>query len=256
MEEDQRRIKEAKKLAAGPLGEQLAKFPLLFAKAAFFGEPPKKDGVSHINNGTVSLIDLGGGPMAITCAHVIEGYREKVKQFGDALFQIGHVVINPIEQLISESAELDLATIKISEDQAAAIMSDGQIGSCFFKPVKWPAPAVSVNDYVAFGGFPGLWRERVSYNELVFPSYSSGASRIASVSEDRFASQFEREYWIESFSTDDLMELNGLGGLSGGPAFMYKGLHWDFVGIIYEFSNAYDIMFFRPSSLIRNDGSF
>lgn len=256
MEDDQSKIEEAKRLMAGPLGEQLAKFPLRFAKAAFFGEPPLKDRVSHINNGTVSLVDLGSGPIVVTCAHVIEGYREKVNQFGEALFQIGHVTIDPNAQLISESVELDLATLKLSDDQVTAITRDGEIGSCFFKPVAWPSPAVSVDDYIAFGGFPGIWRERISYDELVFPSFSSGASRIATASEDKFASQFEREYWVQSFNINNCGDLRELGGLSGGPAFILRGLYWDFVGVIYEFSEAYDIMFLRPSGFIHPDGTF
>ena len=35
---------EAKKLAAGPLGKVLSKYPLLFAKAAFFGQFNRQSG--------------------------------------------------------------------------------------------------------------------------------------------------------------------------------------------------------------------
>jgi hypothetical protein len=78
---------------------------------------------------------------------------------------------------------------------------------------------------------------------------------VASVSENHFACQFERESWLWTFRIDGLTDLQELGGMSGGPAFIHRDLYWDFVGIIYEFTAAYDIMRFRPARLIRQDGS-
>ncbi|OEU68870.1 MAG: hypothetical protein BA867_11190 [Desulfobacterales bacterium S5133MH16] len=40
---------EAKKLAAGPLGKVLSKYPLLFAKAAFFGQFNRQSGSGRAN---------------------------------------------------------------------------------------------------------------------------------------------------------------------------------------------------------------
>jgi hypothetical protein len=127
-------IAEAKKLAAGPLGECLGKFPLLFAKAAFFGQRPSRNQPSEFKNGTITLVDLGNGPLAITCQHVIAAYRERRTELERVIFQIGNVDLDPIEQLIDENARLDLATIRLSEKQAKAITSEGKIGSCLFKP--------------------------------------------------------------------------------------------------------------------------
>ena len=55
---DEAKVAEAKKLAAGPLGEKMAKFPLLFAKMAFFGQRPSRDQPREINNGSITLVDL------------------------------------------------------------------------------------------------------------------------------------------------------------------------------------------------------
>jgi hypothetical protein len=91
------KIENAKRLAAGVLSEKLAKFPLLFAKPAFFGQRPSKRRPSEIRNGSVSLVDLGDGPLAITCEHVIAGYIDMAKKHDKCVFQIGSVEINPIE---------------------------------------------------------------------------------------------------------------------------------------------------------------
>jgi hypothetical protein len=253
--DDPEKIEEAKRLAAGPLGEKLAKYPLLFSKAAFFGERPAKHKSTYVRNGTVTLVDFGTGPIAITCAHVISDYRKLLKTNERALFQLGNVEFDPLSQLIAEDKRLDLATIRLTPTQAKAITREGEIGACFFQPVSWPPPSLSEGDFIAFGGFPGRWRERRAFDKLVFPSFSSGACRVASVAEDRFACQFERDYWVTAFDIDKREDLEDLGGLSGGPAFIHRGLYWDFAGVIYEFSNDYDIMLLRPAHLFNPDGS-
>jgi hypothetical protein len=253
--DDPEKITEAKRLAAGPLGEKISKFPLLFSKAAFLGERPAKHKSTQVSNGTVSLVDLGNGPIALTCFHVLKGYREMLEKYGEALFQIGNVELDPLSQIIDENEQLDLATIRLTSAQAKAINNEGEIGSCFFQPVSWPSPPIKEGEFVAFGGFPGRWRERKAFDELVFPSFSSGGCMVSSAAEDRFACQFEREYWIKSFDIDKREDLHDLGGMSGGPAFIDRGLYWDFAGVIYEFSSGFDIMFLRPAYLFRKDGS-
>jgi len=48
--DDPEKIIEAKRLAAGPLGEKISKFPLLFSKAAFLGERPAKHKSTQVSN--------------------------------------------------------------------------------------------------------------------------------------------------------------------------------------------------------------
>ena len=108
---DADKVAQAKKLAAGPLGEALSKFPLLFAKVAFFGDRPSRNWPAKINNGTITLVDLGNGPLGLTCHHVLKEYRKVRDATPGVTFQIGNVEIDPLEQLIDENRRLDLATI-------------------------------------------------------------------------------------------------------------------------------------------------
>ena len=255
MSEDPGRIKEAKRIAAGPLGEQMGKFPLLFGKVVVIGQPPSMNFSSKVTNATVTLIDLGTGPLGLTCAHVLAGYREMRQQFDNAVFQVGNVDLDPLQQLVTEDTDLDLAIFRFSKQQISALTSESGIGSCVFCPVSWPSAPVKVGDFVAFGGFPGSLRELLSFDELAFPSWSSGASRVKAVTDDRFSCVFEREYWVSSFGQQHHMKLRDLGGMSGGPAFIKRDLYWDFAGLIYEFSKEFDIMFFRPASLFASDGT-
>lgn len=252
---DEADIAKAKELAAGPLGEKMAKFPLLFAMAAYFGQRPSKSRPTEVRNGTITLADLGKGPLAITCHHVITAYRERRAALQKVIFQIGDVEIDPVDQLIDEDERLDLATIRLTESQVKAITSQGEIGSCVFQPVSWPPPLPKEGEYVAFGGFPGTLRSVISFDELDFGSWSSGASQISSVSEFQFASVFEREFWIQSFGNKHHMDLNALGGMSGGPAFLNRGLYWDLVGIVSQYHETYDTVLFASVRGIYPDGT-
>ena len=78
---------------------------------------------------------------------------------------------------------------------------------------------------------------------------------VASVTEDQIACQFEREYWVKSFDIDQRPDLNKLTGMSGGPAFILREFYWDFVGVIYAFSQGLDRMLLRPAHLFCQDGS-
>lgn len=248
-------ILKSKQLASGPLGEKLSKFPLLFAKAILFGQRPSKSRPSEIRNGTISLVDLGNGPIGITCAHVISGYSELAKLYDNLVFQIGSIELNPLEQLIDQNDRLDLATIRFTEAQIKSITSDGEIGSCVFKPNSWPPERVKEGEFVAFGGFPGSLRTVESFDEYVFRSWSSGASKISSVSDGQFVSAFEREMWVKSFGTEDHSNMINLGGLSGCPAFVNRGLYSDFVGIVCQYHESYDAMFFASATSLRADGT-
>jgi len=252
---DDPEIGAAKRAAAGPLGKELAKYPLLFAKAVFFGRRPSRSHPTLVRNGTITLADLGEGPIGITCHHVIEQYRNLRSQHDDILFQIGHIVMDPLPQLIAQSARLDVAVIRLTDLQVRAITSEGKIGSCLYLPKQWPPPEAKEGQFLSFGGFPGKLREAVDFDDLVFNSWSSGATEISSVSEHRLVSAFDRSCWVGAFGARDKLDLTELGGLSGGPAFINRGLYWDLVGIVSDYHENYDAMFFAATSPIQPDGS-
>lgn len=244
-----------KELAAGALGERQAKYPLLFAKATFFGPRPSKGQSVDVNSGTATLVDLGNGPLAITCQHVVAHYRERLENGENIIFQIGNVELDLLDQLVAEDKRRDIATIRLNGDQIKEITSEGELGSCVFKPKDWPSPDPIENEFVAFGGFPGVLRTVQSFDELDFGSWSSGGSEISSVSDNQFVSVFERERWIHNFGSPEHNGLEMLGGMSGGPAFINRGLYWDLVGIVSQYHEGYDAMFFSLLSAVHPDGS-
>lgn len=252
---DDQAVEEAKRAVAGPLGENLAKFPLLFAKAVLFGQRPSRANPAEIRNGTITLVDLGTGPLGITCQHVVESYRRLRIEASRPVFQIGNVELDPVRQLVDENERLDLAVIRLTGEQAGAITSEGEIGSCFFRPKAWPCQPPEQGLFVAFGGFPGKLKEVISFDELEFRSWSSGASEISSVSDHQFISAFDRDYWVGSYGNRVNLNLTALGGMSGGPAFVSRGLYWDLVGIVSEYHENFDAVIFSSTSRVQADGT-
>jgi len=248
-------IEKARKLAAGPLGKEMAKFPLRFASSIFFGQKPSALQIPKVNNGTATLIDFGRGPIAITCHHVLDEFRKKISENSQIIFQIGNLKINPLNKIIAEDNKLDLVTIDLTNDNIAEISDKREIGSCFYRPVTWPPQDIKSGDFVAFGGFPGHWRMQPSTAEIIFDSFSSGACAIASVRDDVITCQFEREFWVTSFNLRPSETLIELGGLSGAPVFIIRKYHYDLIGIVYEFASSFELMFIRPLTYLRTDGT-
>jgi hypothetical protein len=106
----------------------MGKFPLIFAKAVMFGENPSRHRPARINNGTACLLKLSCGAVAVTCYHVIDFYRKRLKAGDDCLFQIGECRFDPLSQLLSASPDADLAVLRLSDAQAREVTRGGLIG--------------------------------------------------------------------------------------------------------------------------------
>jgi len=259
---DPERVRRAKELAAGPQGEAMAKLPLRYAAAAFIVQPGVDSSEPIVRNGTVSLVDFGSGPIGVTCSHVLDEYRQRLDENEQTVFLIGNLQLDPLEALIYESKELDLVTIDLRRKKTDQITNGGEIGSNFYRPQYWPQRNIAEGDFVALGGFPGKWRIQASPRELDSGTFSV-YTPVTSVRHDYFVCQFERGDWVESlrshylrpFDTEGGTDLHDLGGLSGGPVFIFRDVYWEFVGIIYQFSPQFDLLYARPTRFISESGS-
>jgi len=252
---DPDRVKIAKELAAGPLGQEMCKFPLLFAKPLVFGQKPSKSQTVKIYSGTITFIKIEEALVGITCSHVIEEYVRRNKD-GDCIFQIGNLEFSPLERILDQSSTFDIVTIDLEGIDVTQPLNASKIGTHFFNPLYWPPKPIKIGDYVALGGFPGEWRECPSWNSIVCNAWSNGGTEVSSIRDQYFICQFKREFWVEPlhYHYRDGLNLKELGGLSNGPVFINRGLYWELIGIIYEFSKEFDLMYIRPANLINHDG--
>jgi hypothetical protein len=245
---------DLKLLAAGPLGQEMAKFALRFCAPVFFGPRPSRKVPIAVSNGTASLLKIRGELLAVTCSHVIDGYRRELAQNKSCLFAIANChVDNPLSQLVAEDQIIDVAVFLLTTEQAAKITkSNIGIGEAFYEITPEPPKPVVVDDYVAFGGFPGSLRKHTSYDELSFGTYSSGACRVTDCYADYLTCEFEREFWINHFAD---LEPESLGGLSGGPVFVIRhsmsGLvSYEYAGLIYRMHESTESLFVRQASAL------
>ena len=227
----------------------VGKFPAMFAKAVVFGEHPSRERPSKLNNGTVSLLRLDCGPVAVTCHHVIDFYRKRVKAGEKCLFQVGQCRLDPFDQLLSENSDADLAVLRLTETQAGKVVADGSdICSQFFAPASWPPLRAAEGDDVAFCGFPGEWRETVDYDSFRFASYSV-RERVTAVGNLSFICAFDRQSWLTHFYYKGADSLREFGGMSGGPAFALRNLNFEFVGAVQKYA-----IHFAHAGLIGSNG--
>lgn len=245
---------QAQELVAGPLAEEMAKFPLRFCKPVFFGLPPRRGVPATVMNGTGTLLLAGNQYLILTCDHVISGYDRLKTENNEYVFGVGNCSFDPTPQLIARDRTLDYAVIKITEAQAAGVIGgSGGIGEAFFPINEWPTAPASANEFVAYGGFPAELQKVESEREINFGTYSSGACRISDVHGDYIACEFERAYWVQNFGE---VEPEKIGGLSGGPAFKIRnqgGLTtYHFMGIIFQYHADPETLFIRSAHAMPN----
>lgn len=246
-------IDDAKKLVASPAGIEFEKYPLKFVTPAYFGVRPHPGEPATVNSGSASLLRLNGQPFALTCWHVLEGYRQRLAE-GPCIFQLGDCELEPLAQLKAEDKDLDYALIGITDAQIREIAKPkGPFDGTFFCDLAhWPPGKVKEGDFVAFGGFPGELRQAVSFDTLSFGSYSSGASRVTSARDDYLVCQFEPEHWV-SHGLEP--EPSTIRGMSGGPVFAirhsYVGIMtYEFVGHITEFHEDFKLLYVRLARVL------
>jgi hypothetical protein len=235
--------------ATNALRRNLCEFPLGFAKGIVI------NAAGEFHTTTTTLVDLGHGPLAVTCAHVITRYLEMWKA-GQASLRIGNIRVSPSQLAGEGRGDIDLATIRLLDEQAADLVSEDGIAVQFYRPTRWPPDPAKEGESVAIGGFPFEWRQKRSETrEIILNAYGIGATPVTSASERQFGCRFEREHWIWMSRNAELADLTMLGGLSGGPVFAERHLHRELVGIVSDFRPDWDIMLLQHAHWIQADGS-
>ena len=234
------------------LSDQLIKYPLQFCVPCFFSIRPSKLYCPLVKSGTISLIKFDQLKLGVTCYHVVQGFRELKGKFPDALFQIGNFAFDLLANLIDESKDLDIATINLSNTDLEEISIGRRIA--YFEPSTWPPGVLKRGDFVTLGGFPRIWRKQINNLEVEFESFSLGATKVTDVSHKSIVCLLEREFWIHPAGHERALRLVSFGGLSGGPAFIFRSLVSEFVGIIYEYSENNEYFLLSRCSPIGKDG--
>ncbi|MDX2262264.1 MAG: trypsin-like peptidase domain-containing protein [Gemmatimonadales bacterium] len=235
-----------------PFFDEISKYAVRFAVPVIFGDSTLEAYSAGLNNGTASLLKLGDLYLAITCQHVIEGYRQRKSSSPSTIFQLGTLALDPEAHILSEDVALDLAVLNISPFVGT---SDDLATARFHSPPRWPPRAVSTKDILCFAGFPGVWREDLTVGHIRLYTLSSGASPVLSATHDQIVSSVAVEDCVTKIHHGKI--IGSLGGMSGGPVFVWREgpvLTAELVGFIYEYQDALDLLLIRSANRLAEAG--
>src|SRR5258708_2258876 len=191
----------------------------------------------RLRNGSAFLADYGHGVFAVTAAHVFAEYCEVRRTAHKVVCQLGHALFHPETRLISCRDDLDIATFRVSPDEAKQInkpvlKSDPQI---------WEPVNPVVGNFAFFVAFPAQPRGMASSGDFITAPYFA-MPPITSVTDRQITCRFDREKMIDLGGNGLPPVGYDIGGVSGGPMLMptlvrqdtLEGVIWRLAGVIVQ----------------------
>ena len=216
--------------------EQARDYALKYIIPFVFGHGPDPDNYAF-NSGTATLVDLGSGPLALTCEHVatpFREFREANKDKINAQLYIGGAT-GIDRKVIDWDKGLDIATLQLTEDELNKIpFSQNACGiQCINEIYTGP---ITEDDVIVFAGFPSepSWRYRNPNKLFSFHSCACFAE-IVSINDDYIICQ-SNFITYESDTDPSITLTTDPTGMSGGAAFLIRkkgmSISYHFIGII------------------------
>jgi hypothetical protein len=207
-----------------------------------------RGGVIH-NNGSMFFLDTGNKLLAVTARHVYRGYVEAALKAPLDCY-IDSLRFDPIQRLVSEGRETDIATFRITREELAAL---GKI------TIPWPPVKPHKGKSVMFSGVPGFARSNPRRGEFGFGCYVA-SFKVDNVDDTSLSlmrpPQGEMVDIIGKGFPPDALDI---GGMSGGPIASMEltpnGIFaWSIAALIYEGHQSFDIIKGVRADLIDDDG--
>lgn len=202
-----------------------------------FGYGPDPDNFIY-NSGTATLIDLGCGPLALTCEHVstpFRKFREADKDKINAQLFIGGAT-GIDRKIIDWDETFDLATLELTPAELNKIpLGQNSCGTQFITQI-YTGP-IQKKDVIVFAGFPSedSWRYKNNNNNLfAFHSCTCFAEVVAIntnyiICQSNYINYTEKDRHKITLTDDPT-------GMSGGAAFLiaHDGIRFSyhFIGIV------------------------
>jgi hypothetical protein len=193
-------------------------------------------------SGTAFLIDCGQGPFLVTARHVLQGFRDALKQHKDAVCVVCEIPrFDLLERVIAEDPAYDVATFRVTPEDLHQLKASGKIPLTGSQR-SWPPSPPQVERGMFFIGFPGDGRTLRPYRggglvEVDWIGYTAVA--IAdSVSCTGISLLLQHDPVYDIGLRPAAPPEWALGGCSGAPLLTlveHKGVFsWRLGGVIYE----------------------
>jgi hypothetical protein len=184
------------------------------------------------NNGTAFIFQPGSSPCLVTAGHVYERATKLEQTSSSGKTGVGTCRMAFSNRLIALDGDLDLATIRLSAEEAQELGTDpvplGRFG--------WPPPVPEENELAVLAGYPGTERNQGGDDRVEMGLYTAYL-RIASVGSRQI------RFTIDNAELDDFLgkgmppEGYPLGGLSGAPVIVLERgdcLTWRLCGVVTD----------------------
>jgi hypothetical protein len=204
-----------------------------------------------LHSGSGFFMRVEGPTVLVTAAHVIRQYEADAKQYGASVkAQVMNIGFVPTNHLLDIDDSLDIATIRVPDNLPERVDK-----WCYQRQADlWPPPPPMEERGLFFVGFPGMYRSERSRNSVDSGMYG-GVLTATSVKEDTIIAQLNRDE-IEPLAGLPPPPMNAwLGGMSGAPGWTLTRVAWRLAGVLYEYSQDYELFYFRRADAIRPDGT-
>lgn len=212
---------------------------------------------------TCFVLRFRDGLIGVTADHVIRAFERAEDEAREIVPMLRTARLDLARALIDRDAELDLATFRVTEEQAAESLA------CVvdFRNA-WPPPMPRVGDPITFAGFPESFRQLCNPFRGEFRAATS-ATIVEDVTDRRIVAIYDPARGDHRvLAASEFTELGAnWSGCSGGPVlFHYQrdGIHqWHPVGVIVQgpggdaegMPNVFDHFIFRRIDCLNADGT-
>ena len=189
---------------------------------------------TQANSATGVFVLVNEHHYLLTASHVIDGFANKLAKDPPAHFQVGNLVVNPLNRLVFQDSKRDLAVIAIDNREVADIVHIP------YRPVDvWPPAMPNAEAFVQLTGFAAA--NRINHEPDRIESFSLHMTgHVMPANDGVFFVRIERD----GIATDEVHLAvppgESLGGMSGGPVMLFFAEPLPLVGIISAMSELMD----------------
>lgn len=200
----------------------------------------------RMNNGTITFMRTTSTVLGLTNKHVADG----LKNSDNRGWQLGNAQFDP-DRIIAVDPQLDLATYQLSDVFLSAA------GKHAATVTTWPPTRPFMDEPIALGGFPGMYRKPSGSNISFAFAWFAGKVNVEGDTNIGIVLDLN-----ESIATtvDRIPAGASLGGCSGGPVFRVlesNGIErLELAAIIDQCASASETLLARPLTTLTSDGMF
>ena len=210
------------------------------ALAIIIARPPSHGG--PINTASGCILNHSNRHYLLTANHVLSAFERQVSEDQSVRWQVSfptgpdkHLIFDPRERNVCRDVTEDVAAIELTGDEVTRMGA-----SVCSVPLGWPPPGLVPGDFIVLAGYPRMYREQQG-RQISFPALAA-VCEVTTTGTYHLVWQWERERIVNITGPEVPTPGSDLGGMSGGPVFLLRELVYPLVGVITDFSQAWDLL--------------